>query len=101
MESIPLYFQFEQKKSALKAFDTLKELEYNVEFLEHDHEEHLPTLLLILNQSDLTSALEIAQSHGGRLVEDYIPIPAHVVTDEEVFDPSEDSYDHFPAGIRL
>lgn len=118
MESIPLYFQFAQEKSAWQAFDTLKELEYNVELLEHDSKEHLPTLLLILNQSDLTSALEIAQSHGGSLVEgkqtaqevdiltaaydlDHISIPAHVVNDEEVLDPSDDNYDHFPAGIRL
>jgi hypothetical protein len=116
--SIPIYFQFVEKKSALQAFDTLRELDYNIEWLEHDHLEHLPTLLLILNQSDLTSALEIAQSHGGRLVEgkqsaaeidiltaaydlEYIPIPAHTVNDEELLDPSEEPYDHFPAGIRL
>jgi hypothetical protein len=118
MEKMPIYFQFTHKKSALQAFDTLQELEYNVEFLEHDHEEHLPTLVLNVNNTDLTSALEIAQAHGGWLVEgkrsvpelevltsayelDYVSIPAHVVNDEEIGDPSEGEYDHFPAGIRL
>jgi hypothetical protein len=118
MQSMPIYFQFAQGKAALQALDTLQELEYNVELLDHDDEKHLPTLLLNVNQCDLTSAIEIAQSHGGRLVEgklaapelevfssaydlEPIPIPAHAVNDEEEFDPSEGDYDHFPAGIRL
>ncbi|MEX2461133.1 MAG: DNA/RNA helicase [Paenibacillaceae bacterium] len=121
MKFAPVYFQFAQKKDALQAYDTLYELGYNVEMLDHDHKEHLPTLLLHVNQSDLISALEITQSHGGCLVEGkqaaseldvltsayalddpgYIPIPAHAVNDEEVFDPSEGDYDHFTAGIRL
>jgi hypothetical protein len=118
MHSIPIYFQFIDHKAALQAFDTLQELEYEVEWLDHDHKEHLPTLRLNVDRSDLTSALEIAQSHGGTLLEakqDYsemeiltsayslepIAIPAHAVNDEERFDPSEDDYDHFPAGVRL
>jgi hypothetical protein len=118
MHSTPIYFQFIDHKAALQAFDTLQELEYEVEWLEHDHKEHLPTLRLNVDRSDLTSALEIAQSHGGTLVEakqDYnemeiltsaynletIAIPAHVVNDDEQFDPSADDYDHFPAGVRL
>jgi hypothetical protein len=118
MHSLPIYFQFSDHKAALQAFDTLQELEYEVEWLEHDHKEHLPTLRLNVERSDLTSALEIAQSHGGTLIEakpDYnemeiltsaydlesIAIPAHVVNGEEGFDPSEKEYDHFPAGVRL
>jgi hypothetical protein len=118
MINMPIYFQFVNQKAALQAFDTLQELEYNVEMLDHDHKEHQPTLLLHVDQSDLTSALEIAQAHGGRLMEgkeashelgvmtsayglDSISIPAHVVNDEEIFDLSEGDYDHFPAGIRL
>jgi hypothetical protein len=118
MEKLPIYFQFVHGNSALQALDTLQELEYNVELLEHDHEEHLPTLLLNVNHNDLTSALEIAQAHGGWLVEgkqaipemdlltsayelDYVSIPAHVVNDEEIGDPSDGDYDHFPAGVRL
>jgi hypothetical protein len=113
-----IYFQFVHEKAALQAFDTMLELEYNVELLEHDHEAHLPTLLLYVDNTDLTSALEIAQAHGGRLVEgkqaapemdiltsayelNYVPIPAHVVNDEEIGEPSEGDYDHFPAGVRL
>jgi hypothetical protein len=118
MENIPIYFQFVHGKAALQAFDTLQELEYDVELLEHDHAAHLPTLQLNVNHNDLTSALEIAQAHGGWLVEgkqaipetdvltsayglDYVSIPAHVVNDEEIGDPSEGDYDHFPAGVRL
>jgi hypothetical protein len=118
MHSTPIYFQFTDRKAALQAFDTLQELEYEVEWLDHDHKEHLPTLLLNVERSDLTSALEIAQSHGGTMIQgkqDYneteilasaynlesIAIPAHVVNDEEPLDPSENEYDHFPAGVRL
>jgi hypothetical protein len=118
METMPIYFQFVHEKAALQAFDTLQELEYDVEWLEHNHEAHLPTLLLNVNNTDLTSALEIAQANGGRLVEgkqaisevdvltsayelNYVPIPAHVVNDEEIGEPSKGDYDYFPAGIRL
>jgi hypothetical protein len=118
MHAIPIYFQFIDHKAALQAFDTLQELEYEVDWLEHDHKEHLPTLKLNVERSDLTSALEIAQAHGGTLIEakqdyneldvvtsaynlDTIAIPAHVINDEEPFDPSESEYDHFPAGVRL
>jgi hypothetical protein len=118
MEKMPIYLQFAHEKTALQAFDTLQELEYNVEWLDHDHDEHLPTILLNVDNTDLTSALEIAQAHGGWLVEgkksisemdvltaayelDYVSIPAHVVNDEEIGDPSEGDYDHFPAGVRL
>jgi hypothetical protein len=114
MENMPIYFHFIHNKAALQAFDTLQELEFDVVFLEHDHEAHLPTLQLNVNHHDLTSAVEIAQAHGGRIVEgkmaisesdvltsayglDYISIPAHVVNDEELVDPSEGDYDHFPA----
>jgi hypothetical protein len=118
MESVLIYFQFIHQKAALQAFDTLQELNYDVKWLDHEHKEHLPTLSLNLNQCDLTSALEITQSHGGVLVEgkqstptldvitsayklDEIAIPAHVVNDEEMMDPSDGDYDHFPAGVRL
>ncbi|QGQ98616.1 hypothetical protein EHS13_28905 [Paenibacillus psychroresistens] len=118
MDKVPVYLQFAHEKTALQAFDTLQELEYNVELLEHEHVEHIPTLVLYVNNTDLTSALEIAQAHGGWIVEgkrsipeleiltsayelDYVPIPAHVVNDEEIGDPSEGDYDHFPAGVRL
>jgi hypothetical protein len=118
MNSVPIYFQFNEKKPALLAFDTLQELGYEVEWVTHDHSEHLPTLMLNIDHCDLTSALEIAQAHGGTLVEarqssaehevfssayslEDIAIPAHVVVEEEQLDPSESDYDHFPAGVRL
>jgi hypothetical protein len=118
MESELIYFQFIDQKAALQAFDTLQELTYDVKWLDHDHTEHLPTLSLNLNHCDLTSALEITQAFGGVLIEgkktsqsldvitsayklDEIAIPAHVVNDEEIMDPSDGDYDHFPAGVRL
>jgi hypothetical protein len=118
MNNLPIYFQFNEKKPALLAFDTLQELGYEVEWLTHDHSEHRPTLMLNVEHCDLTSALEIAQAHGGSLVEarqseseqevftsayglDDIAIPAHVIVDDDQFDPSEREYDHFPAGVHL
>jgi hypothetical protein len=118
MNGIPIYFQFNEKKPALLALDTLQELGYEVEWLTHDHLEHKPTLMLTVDHCDLTSALEIAQAHGGILIEarqspaehevltsayslEDVTIPAHVVVDAEQFDPAENEYDHFPAGVHL
>jgi hypothetical protein len=135
MSSAPIYFQFSDKKSALMALDTLQEIGFQADMLEHRHPEHKPTISVHVERGDLTSALEIAQAHGGRLCEtaetlepevytsayslDQIPIPAHTVTedlperymqggqgaaagdDEDIFDPSNDDYNHFSPGIRL
>ncbi|UUZ82950.1 hypothetical protein LJK88_02755 [Paenibacillus sp. P26] len=103
-----------------------------------------PTLHVIVDRHDLTSALEIVQAHGGEYTEGpgaadeadtyamaydpdgMIPIPAHTVNedwsdsepdlsasdyvnkssgaygDENIkFDPSEDDYDHFDAGVHM
>jgi hypothetical protein len=92
----PIHFQFDEQSSAKLALDTLEELGYRVKL--HQSGEH-PILHLILDEGDLTSALEIAQAHGGTLIEhqdapseaetfnkaygiDGIAIPAHVVNED-------------------
>lgn len=95
MSSAPIYFQFQDAKSARLAYDTLKELEYHVHPVEQDQ-----TLLeIVIDHNDLTSAIEIAQAHGGSFKETKdtfrehnlvnvgydlgsIPIPAHVVNED-------------------
>lgn len=145
MTGAPIFFEFENEKSARLAQEMLEELGYPTGI--HD-ETTRPTLHIQVERNDLTSALEIAQAHGGSLKEmegfatesetyamayneaDYIPIPAHFVNEDweetyatnldgglpdtgaaagesdsgngaEVFDPSEDDYSHFDAGVRL
>ncbi|MGO4546821.1 hypothetical protein AB4Z29_18650 [Paenibacillus sp. 2TAB23] len=87
-----LLFDFNDAQSAALACDTLRELGY--ETVLHDGSRmHVHTA-----GSDLTSALEIAQSHGGQLVDhsqidadavtgsayslDAIAIPAHLVNED-------------------
>lgn len=98
MTTAPIYFQFTDKRSALLALDTLQEIGFRADMLEHRHPEHKPTLQVAVDKGDLTSALEIIQAHGGRLCEtkdtmepevytsaydlDNIPIPAHTVTED-------------------
>lgn len=98
MTTSPIYFQFTDKKAALLALDTLQEIGFMSSMLEHKHPEHKPTLQVIVDRGDITSALEIAQAHGGRLCDTAatqepevytsaydlsgIPIPAHTVTED-------------------
>lgn len=90
-----IWFQFEDQQSAGFAFDTLQELGYEPTI--HPGEQK-PTLHIHVDRSDLTSALEIAQAHGGVLIEqsdiedgeafnqayrlDEVNIPAHVVNED-------------------
>ncbi len=80
------------------ALDTLEELGYKVSL---HTETKSPVLHVIVDRNDLTSALEVAQAHGGRLLEGQaspseistyamaydpdglIPIPAHFVNEVE------------------
>jgi hypothetical protein len=131
MNNVPIYFQFADRKAAYQAFDTLQELEFNVHWIEHDQPDPRSIIQIVMEGNDLTSALEIAQSHGGVLLEedhagqeadiftaayslDQIQIPAHVVTEdlsdrymgytggaEGAGNTAETDYDHFPAGVRL
>lgn len=142
MTGAPIFFEFDNEQSATLAREMLEELGYPTGT---HFEMERPTLHIQVERNDLTSALEIAQAHGGLLKEmqglatesetyamaynemDYIPIPAHVINEDweeqyatssdiapgvvagesdsgngaQVFDPSEDDYNHFDAGVRL
>jgi hypothetical protein len=87
-----LLFDFNDEDSASLACETLRELGYETVLHEGSR------MHVHLEGSDLTSALEIAQSHGGQLVEqaqieadavtdsayslDAIAIPAHLVNED-------------------
>lgn len=62
---VPIFFEFDKERDALLALDTLEELGYKPELLEGEG----TTLHIHIDDQEMTSALEIAQSHGGRLVE--------------------------------
>jgi hypothetical protein len=97
MNGTPIHFQFGQTESARLALDTLKELGYDASLQQRSA---ASVIHVVLNQSDLTSALEIAQAYGGMLTEgeDEAPeaetfnqayslvdgptIPAHVVNED-------------------
>lgn len=90
--SSAIMFDFADDKSALSACDTLQELGYEP-MMHEGNRVHIH-----VEGSDLTSALEIAQAHGGELVEqstitsgaitntayslDAITIPAHIVNED-------------------
>ncbi|WP_199622301.1 DNA/RNA helicase [Paenibacillus alkalitolerans] len=59
-------FSFPNPDSAYDAFDTLQELGYAPVI---DEEGAHPTLHIHVERSDVRSALEIAQMHGGQLLE--------------------------------
>jgi len=91
----PIYFQFPDRQSARNALDTLREIGYRAD--ETETEDGF-VVSVFIDRNDLTSALEIAQATGGRLMEhgretglltfqmaydtDAVPIPAHTVVDE-------------------
>ena len=97
MSSSPIFFQFDSKDTAALAQDTLAELGYKAG---RHSETGKPMLHVIVDRGDLTSALEIAQSFGGKLLEregaldasrtfdmaydmeGMIPIPAHLVNED-------------------
>ncbi|UKS26433.1 hypothetical protein LOZ80_33770 [Paenibacillus sp. HWE-109] len=62
---VPIFFEFDKERDALLALDTLEELGYKPELLDGER----ATLHIHLDDQEITSALEIAQSHGGRLAE--------------------------------
>ncbi len=99
MQDTPLYFEFSSENEARGAADTLNELGYQASVTWGSTS---PGLALTVEQADLTAALEVTQSHGGRLVhlhssvteeeaycmaydsEDMFPIPAHIVNEDWV-----------------
>lgn len=116
MNHASIMFQFPSDAAARLAFDTLLELGYDPQL--HDG----GRLHIHVIDEDLTSALEICQSHGGELLErapaeeaaltnvsyglDCIAIPAHLVNEDwteggEVanreLNPDPETYDTFEA----
>lgn len=96
MQSNAILFQFSDAKSASLACDLLQELGYEPEI---PNEQGSTLLNIPIERNDITSALEIAQAHGGQLVEradhfsmeaadeiayrlEDIPIPAHMVNED-------------------
>ncbi|NOU93547.1 hypothetical protein GC093_09990 [Paenibacillus sp. LMG 31456] len=97
MNAEAIFFEFDSVASAELAQSTLEELGYQSGV----HSElNNPTLHIQIDHTELTSALEIAQAHGGRLIEhgegareidaytqaynteDLISIPAHTVNED-------------------
>jgi hypothetical protein len=86
-------FTFPSAQSAFDAFETLQELGYEPVI---DDEDGCSTLHIHVERSDVTSALEIAQTHGGELQEQaphnasiyawqgqgILGIPAHTVNED-------------------
>lgn len=99
-----LLLQFPDADSARIAADTYREIGYDP--CSHGEDR----LHIHVRGEDLTSALEILQSLGGRIVEpahsdkdhfnmayglDAIPIPAHIVNEDWIDDAPP--YNHYPA----
>ncbi|MCR8643138.1 hypothetical protein NV379_10750 [Paenibacillus sp. N1-5-1-14] len=66
MSSAPIFFQFQSESEANLAQGTLEELGYQAIVTEQGGQ---AVVHIHIEQQDLTSALEIAQSYGGNLVE--------------------------------
>ncbi|WP_259391474.1 hypothetical protein [Paenibacillus sp. 1011MAR3C5] len=105
-----ILFDFSDNRSAELARDMLQELGYDP-VMHNDHRMHIH-----VDGSDLTSALEIAQSHGGQLVEqaaieeeavtntayalDGITIPAHVVNEDWIHEEETGLHNRDSASIK-
>lgn len=135
MSDSPIFFEFDEERSALLALDMLEELGYRPRMTDGTGK---PALHIHVEKQDVTSALEIAQAYGGRLTDrvegvtdgmadgdayslaydlnEGIRIPAHVVTEDfteqyahpsggtgltDDFNPVEETYDGFSAGVHL
>lgn len=102
MSSAPIFFQFQSEAEANLALGTLEELGYQAAISSQTGQ---PVVHIHIDRQDLTSALEIAQSFGGNLMEgnvgseidvlanaynmymysdvyDGVPIPAHTVNED-------------------
>lgn len=120
----PITFHFDNAQAAGQAADTLQELGYRTK----------TALSIFIDRSDLTSALEIAQTFGGEISmadSDYreASFPAHShpgsvseepdwnpegdfatisenhaytdAVEDQGFDPSDEDYNQFSAGIHF
>jgi len=113
MSSTPIFFEFTGEREAQLAMDTLQELGYQPGYLIRADK---PTLHIHVDHQDLTSALEIAQAHGGELTRlkgeeeaklyeaayqmDGVAIPAHIVNEDWPEGYAEAKGYAEPGGIR-
>ncbi|MEK3721503.1 DNA/RNA helicase [Paenibacillus sp. FSL H8-0034] len=65
MSSVPIVFRFQDDGAAALAYDTLLEIGYHAH---QDEQEGQWIVQVFVDHSELTSALEIAQAHGGELL---------------------------------
>lgn len=109
MDQSAILFQFDDSHQAGMAYDTLKDLGYDPVIQELEDK---PAVHIHVENNDLTSALEIAQAHGGTLIEsskmdvgalldtayglDSIRIPAHTVNEDW---PAGYAYEHGEEGL--
>lgn len=112
MEHDALMFEFRDESTARLAADTFEELGYEPRVHEGGR------MHIHVRNEDLTSALEILQCHGGRIVErapaetlslteeaydlDAIPIPAHTVNEDwvDAYATSEPGAEAAESGYR-
>ncbi|EPY05442.1 hypothetical protein PAALTS15_19793 [Paenibacillus alvei TS-15] len=108
-DTTAIRFRFSDPAGARLAFDTLEELGYTPAYDSASETE----LHIHVDKRDLTSALEIAEAHGGQLLEEasmtemsvmdqaygmnYIPIPAHMVNEDWANDDRYASARHNPS----
>lgn len=85
MDPSSILFQFEDRRSAYDAFDTLNELEYRPVL---DTEGDLHQLHIHVDHSDLTSALEIVQAYGGTFVEQRSSKEVPTMSEQQAFQAS-------------
>ena len=108
-----LIFTFQDEHQAASACDTLLELGYRANRIDH---QGAAGVSIQISRDDLTSALEITQAHGGILEES--PHPAADIysaayrmehtyesvqsqADDAAVQDEDEPYDHFSAGIHL
>lgn len=118
MDEQSIVFDFDDIRSAYCAFDTLDELGYRPEI--HNNKSVKTQVHIRVENSDITSALEIAQAHRGVYVDnpngnsnrneqayqaseqlEHIPIAAESEQDELSLYTPDERFDHMSADVRI
>lgn len=79
IRSTPISFEFPDPVSAELAISMLRELGFETQRAD-DQDNRI--LFLHDVRNNLYTGIEIAQMHGGNLVEREIPVPAHIVNED-------------------
>jgi hypothetical protein len=75
----PVLFEFKDSQSAGKAMDTLQELGFEPQLV---GEAGKQIVFLHDFHNNLYTGLEIAQMHGGNLIEQEIMLPSHLINED-------------------